>query len=261
MNKYLVVWYMLAGNALQVSFVNRWTNLIFIVGKITRFATILLLLWLIKDQVDTIASYSSAQLLVFFLTYQIIDAVGQILYRGVYEFGHQVKSGSFDLILTKPVNCLFLSLIGKPDINDALLFLPLIGVSALVMHQAGITLSLSALGWIILLSINSFLLITALHIWVLTVGILTTEVDGIVWFMRDALRMGQLPISVYQEPIRTLLFFLIPIGLMVTIPAEVIASAPPSYTIGFTCAIGVCFFLLSLTAWNWSVKRYTSASS
>lgn len=261
LQKYWHVWYITASNAFQMTFVHRGSNLLFLTGKIVRFVITLLFLGVIKKNVATFQGYTTDQLVVFFLTYSIVDQIAQTLYRGVYLFSMLVRDGSFDFYLSKPISPLFRALTGRPDINDAVFLIPTLMVTWIMVSQ----LSLSITPWTLLLYIilvcNALVIATALHICVLVFGILTTEVDGLIWFYRDISQFGRFPITIYQEPIRLALFFIIPIGMMITIPTEVLIQAPPSYSILAALSMGVLSILVSALLWKWGLRKYSSASS
>ncbi len=258
---YWQVWKFTAGNALQQAFVNRGSNVLFMIGKILRFAMSLLFLWLIRENVKVFAGYTTDQMIVFFLTYQLVDLVAQVFYRGVYMFSNQVRSGEFDFLLAKPISPLFRSLTGLPDINDTVFLLPTIGIMAWIFSTLNLDITLQSALWYCLLLFNSFLVATALHILVLVIGILTTEVDGIIWLYRDLVKLGEFPITIYPEILKLALFFIVPVGIMVTIPAEVLLNIKPAISATTTLIFGVIFLLVSLRIWNWSLKKYSSASS
>jgi ABC-2 type transport system permease protein len=100
-----------------------------------------------------------------------------------------------------------------------------------------------------------------MHILVLVIGVLTTEVDGVIWMYRDLTRMGQFPVNMYMEPLRTILFFLIPVGTMFTIPAQVLINKPGQVSMVITLLIGLSSLIVSYSLWLWSLKKYTSTGS
>ncbi len=258
---YWKVWKTIATNALQETFINRGSNILFLISKSIRLLFMLLFLWILRSTVKTIGDYTSDQMVVFFLVYQFVDTFAQILYRGVYLFSHLVRTGDFDSMLIKPISPLFRALTGKPDINDAVFLIPSTALSIWILTQLSLTITLqSSLLFLVLLS-NSLLLATALHILVLVVGILTTEVDGVIWLYRDLSRMAQFPVSVYIQPLRSILYFVVPVGIMMTIPAETLLGVSSPAVIMFSCLFGIVFFLGSLKLWHWSLKKYQSASS
>lgn len=205
------------------------------------------------------AGYTTDQVIVFFLTYQFTDTLSQMLFRGVYIFSNQVRSGELDFYLSKPINPLFRILTGKPDIIDFTFFFPTTILSIWIMTQLNLHITLASLLTYFALLINTFFIATSFHILVICLGILTTEVDNAIMLYRDLTAMSRFPIDVYREPLRTALFFIVPVGLMNTVPAQVLLNLKPTMTLLTTCAIGLGFLFLSLRAWSFSLRRYTSA--
>ncbi len=258
---YSKIWYWHALSALQVTFANRATNSLFFLGKFLRLTMSLLFLFILHNSIKTFGEYTSNQMVIFFLVYLWIDTITQSLFRGVYSFGSQVRQGSFDFDLTKPINPLFKALMGEPDINDVIFLIPSAFATLWALHTFSIQLG----GWQILLFgllfINSLVIATALHIVVLSLAILTTDIDGIMWMYRDLLKLGQFPVTAYGEALRFTLFFLVPVGMMITIPAQVLLNLTPSYAIWLTLIISGTTFGASLLLWRYCLRHYTSASS
>lgn len=252
---------MTALNALQMTFVNRWANVLFVIGKSVRLIIMLTFLWLLKNNVNSVAGYSAAQMLVFYVTYQFLDTLLQVFYRGAYTFGNKVRDGSLDGILSRPINPLFRILTGEPDINDAIFIIPSTILSFYIIFTSGVEISIMSSFFYCLLLINSFVIGTALHIFIVGLTLVTTDVDNIMWLYRDVSRLGQFPVNIYFEGIRLALFFLVPIGFMITIPAQVLIQTPPSYSLILATLVGATSLFLSLRFWNSALKKYNSASS
>lgn len=258
---YWQIWLLWATNAFQTAFVNRGSNVIFLIAKLTRLGMSLVFLLLLRANIDSFAQYSADELLVFFLIYQWIDLFTQSVFRGVYKFGQLVRNGEFDFDLLKPIHPLFRALMGSPDINDVLLIIPTIAASVWIASMLDLSVTLGSILGFTVLAVNGLLIATALHICVLSLAVITTDIDSMVWLYRDLSRLGQFPVTMYMELVRFSLFFLVPIGMMITIPAEVLLNIEPSQAIWVTFLVGGGFFAASLALWNWSLKRYTSASS
>jgi ABC-2 type transport system permease protein len=256
---YWHIWFTIAKYAYEETFLNRWTNALFFIGKAIRFGMALFFLILLHNNIQKFAGYTTDQVMIFFLTYQAIDTLSQVFFRGVYLFSWQVRSGELDFYLSKPINPLFRILTGKPDIIDAVFFLPTTVVSIWLAMQLHIHVTLTSALVYALLMINGFLISTAFHILVICLGIVTTEVDNVVMLYRDTMALARFPVDVYAEPLRGILFFLLPIGLMVTVPAQFLLNLTPSSSLVLTLLIGGGFFFLSLWIWKISLKKYTSA--
>jgi ABC-2 type transport system permease protein len=256
---YWLIWLKMAEYAWAETFLNRWTNILFLIGKAIRFSISLFFLILLKNNLQQFADYTTSQVIVFFLTYQFLDTLGQIFFRGVYLFSWQVRSGELDFYLAKPINPLFRILTGKPDILDFLFIFPTTAISVWLITQLNIVMTWPNFFLYLALLLNGFLIVTGIHILVICLGVITTEVDNAIMLYRDVNNLARFPVDIYREPLRTILFFVIPVGVMNTIPAQVLLNVKPTYSLPTAFAVGFLFLFLSLRVWAWSLKKYTSA--
>lgn len=244
----------------MIVFTSRFNAVLFFIGKLFRFLFFIVFLLAIFGKTDRLAQYSVNQTLFFFLTFNLIDTVTQLFYREVYRFRPMVVSGNFDLVLVKPMNPLFRALAGGADPLDLLMLFPYIGALMYVGAQVD-GWSIGTVILYILLIANGFLIATGFHILVLALAIVTTEIDHAVMIYRDLTSMGRVPIDIYQEPLRSLLTFVIPIGIMMTFPAKAfLGMLTPSF-ITISLVVGVGFFFLTLRMWRLALTKYSSASS
>ena len=256
---YLKIWIYLT----KISFLSvinqRGSIIIFLFGKVLRFTFFYLFIYFLIDGVGNLASYNKNEVLFFLLTFNLLDVFTQLIYRDVYRFRPLVVSGGFDLVLTKPISSLFRSMFGGADVIDFLTLPPLMIITALV----GVTLepTTSEIILYLLLLANGFLIATAFHISVLALGIITLEIDHVIMIYRDTVALGRLPIDIYKEPLKGILTFIIPVALMVSVPAKVLMGLSSPDTLLIALLFGVIFFVSSLQLWKFALKYYTSASS
>jgi ABC-2 type transport system permease protein len=132
-----------------------------------------------------------------------------------------------------------------------------------VVFWIGSSLSPSPLqiAYYVLLVLNALLIATAFHIAVLSLGIITLEVDHMIMVYRDLASMGRFPVDIYREPIKSILTFVVPVGIMVTVPAKAMAGLIGPLGVALAVAFGLFVFFLSLKLWDHALKKYTSASS
>ena len=148
---------------------------------------------------------------------------------------------------------------GGADILDFFTIPPLIAIICYVGIQLGPTMGQVVL--YILLVLNGLIIATAFHIAVLSMGIITLEIDHTIMIYRDLTNLGRLPIDIYKQPIKGILTCLIPVGTMITLPAKAIMGLVTPISIALSFALGVLMMVLSLKFWNLALKKYTSASS
>lgn len=260
MKKYIFLWMKVTSQITQVAFASRLGVILFTFGKIIRFVFFLIFLFIITSRTNSLAGYTVWQVVLFFLTFNIIDIIAQFLWRDVYRFRSYIISGNFDMILTKPISPLFRSLFGGSDVLDLITLVPLGIFFFYVVNQLdGITLVNVLL--YILLVINGLVISLALHIFVLALGIVTTEVDNAIWMVREITQLGRFPIKVYPKPISFVFTYILPVAALITIPTDALLGLVSVEGIVIAVSFSVFFLALSLYCWRNALKKYSSASS
>lgn len=258
-NRYVKLWWMLTAATTQISFQSRFGATLFLLGKVVRFVFFFLFLVILVGKTKAIAGYSFWQIIFFYATFNFLDALPQFFFRNVYRFRQQVVTGYFDNVLIKPLPGLFYPLFGGSDMLDIIILLASVFfIIFAALHIPQITPATIFI--YILLVANGFLIATAFHIFVLGAGILTTAVDNTVMLYRDLTQMGRVPIEVYQEPLRGLITFVVPVGIMMTFPSQAIFGLLSVQGIIVALVVGCGLFLVSLQFWRYALKGYTSAS-
>jgi len=257
LKKYLIFWLKTAGLSFQSLTATRGASLMFIAGKLIRFFFFIWFLIILENQIQKVAGYTLNQLIIFFLVFNLFDLFGQLFFRGIYWFREDVVSGNFDFNLIKPINPLVQILTVHTDFLDLPLFLIVIGVLGKYM----VTLPVANLFAFALVSISGMILVTAFHIFVAALGVITTEVDHTIMVYRDLTAMARVPVDIYTDAIRALLTFVIPIALIFTFPAKALLALLSINWIIFSLIVSSIVFWLSLKLWRYALTQYSSASS
>jgi len=254
---YFIYWLKVSELNLQTLMSTRLSSLMFVFGKFFRFFFFLWFLLILDRKLSTIAGYSLDQVVIFFLIFNFFDLFGQFFYRGIYWFRNEIVSGTFDFKLVKPISPLFQILTQHTDFLDLPLLVTVIIYILIKLPQIN-NLNLLAFS---VLSLNAILLITAIHIFIASIGVITTEVDHTIWIFRDLATMARVPIDFYIEFIRAFLTYIIPIALIFTFPAKALFNLLTPTTIIITLVGSFIFYYLSLRFWHYALTQYSSASS
>lgn len=260
MSRYIKVWLILCANSFQTFFISRIGAIIFLVGKTVRFLFYLAFLVLLVSNTRVLAGYNLWQVILFYLTFNFIDSLTQMLFREVYRFRQYIVSGNFDLLLVKPVNSLFRILLGGTDFLDLITLVPFlffIGLTIIQLPQ----ISISGMIFYIFLLINALVIAASFHILVMALAILTLEIDHAIMIYRDVVGMGKLPVDIYGQPLRSLITFIIPVGIMMTFPVKSLLGILSFSALIASFAFGIILFIASVAVWNYALRQYTSASS
>lgn len=260
MIKYLKVWWLFAVNSFQTQLMIRWALALFFIGKILRFSIFTFFIVILVKNTNALAGYSLDQTILFFLSFNLVDDLSQLLFREVYRFRPAVITGTFDFYLIKPINALFRSLTSGPDFLDLATMIPLTFAVIFYVHKLGISNVWSIVIYILLL-LTGFIIAMSFHILVLSLAILTTEIDHAVMLYRDITSLGRMPVDIYREPLRGFLTFVIPVGIMMSFPTKsLLGFLSPTLTI-YSVVFSIAVFVMSINIWKFALKKYSSASS
>lgn len=254
------IWLKYSGYSFQQFLINRPIVIVFLTAKIFRIGLFLVFLNFLLLGTNALGGYSREQVIFFYLSFNLIDTLSQFFFREVYRFRPLIVSGGLDFVLVKPLNPLIRVLLGGADVIDFVMLFLLLTIT-IWYGTAHITTSLFSWFLYLLLVINGFIIAAAFHILVLCLGILTTSVDHLIMIYRDLSSMLRIPADLYVEPIRFLLTFAIPLGVMITFPSKILMNLLSPFEIAISLLVSFIALYLSLAFWHYSLKQYQSASS
>jgi len=234
--------------------------ILFLISKTLRYGLFIFFLISLFRGLDSISGYSREQMVLFYVVFMFIDCLGQLLFREIYRFRQLLVSGGFDMVLVKPFPPLLRVLMGGPDIIDAIMLIPIAILMVSITYkfiQPGLP---EVVGFLILLA-NSLLLTTAFHIFVAGIGILSLSIDHLVMVYRDVTALVRVPVDLFTDPLRSILIFVIPVGIMFTYPAKALFGLLDIKLMVVFLGIGIASLWLSSKFWNYALTKYQSASS
>ena len=240
---------------------NFWVSLL---HSLLNLVTGVLGVWMIFGQVDAINGWDLPSTLALLGVYLALSALRGLFLGPSLEalagMDGEVWTGSFDFTLLRPVDVLFLASVRhwRPF---ALVDLVLgIGVLGVAMTQLGQTLTLARLAAFLLtltagvaILYSLLLAFSALTLW--NPGFLFT------WVFDGLFQMARYPVGLYPGWLRLVLTWIVPVGVMTTVPAVALTGALSPWILAGSLGLALLFFLGASILFRAGLRRYTSASS
>ncbi len=261
MVKYLRVWKQLVVLAFGSYLSNRMEYGSYFLGKIVRFSFFLLMVFAIFNHTQSLAGYSKYQVVIFFLTAFLMDSLGQAFFRGIYLFRQDVQRANFDYVLVKPVNPLFFILTRMTDLLDITFLFPLVALIAYTFSKLGVLGNPAAILEYLFFIAIGFIVVVSLHIISAAFTTWTMESEVFIWFYRTSTFAALFPPEIYSNPIQIVFTFIIPIIVIVAVPAKALLGILTLEMSLIALAVAFVFFGGSLLLWKTALKHYSSASS
>lgn len=259
MKRYLKLYWLLSVQSLRTVWQHKTGVIFFLFGKTLRFVMFFGFIFILLKNTKVFTGYTLPETLIFYLSFNFLDNLTQMLFREVYRFRWLVTSGELDGVLVKPYHPFLRVLLGGFDFMDAVLLVPYGWL--LIYYLRQINLTTTGLWLYCLLMLNGFVIATGFHILVLALGVLTTEVDHAIMIYRDLGRLGVVPVDIYQEPLRSIITFVLPIGIMTTFPVKGLLNLLSWNLVWLSLAIGAATLIISLWLWRLALRKYQSWGS
>lgn len=255
------IWLTFTVRVAQQQFLTVGSGYLFLFGKVFRLLLLFAFLYSILSATKSMAGYSKEQVIFFFLVFNISDLLIQFLFRGVYVFRQLVIDGRYDLDLLKPLPSFFRPLFGWTDVLDFMILIPLWTFSLYYVASRGLINNFFDLFLFFVFLANSVLVGFAIHLFISGICIMTTEIDHLIWIYRDFTHMARFPTDIYQTGIQHMLTFVIPVVVLVTVPAKALMGLLTPQLALISFGISGLFVFISLRFWKYALSKYTSASS
>lgn len=239
------------------------TNLVIqLVQSAVGLLTALLGLSIVFAKTDSLAGWSSAELLAIIGVYTLVAGITRMVVQpSLAKFMEDVRLGTLDFTLTKPVDAQILVSMRQIEVwklVDVIVGIVVLGVA---IARLGATIGAAqALGFALALLagvtiIYSFLLILA------TCAFWFIRLDNILNVFQSMYEAGRWPIGIYPPWLRVALTFLVPIGFAITVPAEGLVGRLTSPTLLGAIGLAVALPILARLFWRFGIKHYSGASA
>ena len=239
------------------------TNLVIqLVQSTLGLATALLGLGIVFSKTDTLAGWRPAELLAIVGVFTLVSGLTQLVVRpSLARFMEDVRLGTFDFILTKPVDAQILASMRQIEVWKLVDVVVGLVVLTVAINQLGASVGLAeAISFLVALLagvtiIYSFLLILA------TCAFWFVRLDNILNIFQSMYEAGRWPIGIYPPWLRTTLTFLVPIGFAITVPTEGLVGHLTSPNLLGAIALAIALPVVARVFWRIGVRHYSGASA
>jgi len=218
----------------------------------------------IFGQIETIRGWDLPSTLALLGVYLTLSALRGLFIGPSLEalagIDGEIWNGQFDFTLLRPVNAQFLASVRhwRPF---ALVDLALgLGVLAVAVAQLGQSLTPLRLATFLLTLLIGVAILYAI---LLAFSALTLWNPGFLftWVFDGLFNMARYPVGLYPGWLRLVLTWIVPVGLMTTVPAQTLTGTLPGLTLVAALLAALALLAASSLLFRLGLRRYASASS
>ena len=244
----------------------------FFITLVTRgfwFGVQILLFDLIYRRVPQINDWSRAEYFGFMATGMLVNSIVEACFMpNCARFSELIRTGDLDFALLKPIDTQFLVSLEKLELSMVSQMAFALGLLGYAVVQAGRPVEVIAVVLYVLLVAAAVMFFYSLMIGLASLSIFFGRNQGLLDFWFYVTIFARYPSSIYSgsptgEIVRFVFSYVLPILLVVTVPARVLLgkSLEPSWLSGITLLASGVTFMASRAVFLGSLRHYRSASS
>jgi ABC-2 type transport system permease protein len=229
----------------------------------TLFLLWLLMFKMIYGQVDSIGGWNQGQTTIFVGTFSLLNAINMTFYFfGVIGIPGKIRNGELDHYLTKPINPLLRITFENINLGSSPLILLSIGIIIYGVSLANLTLTVGTVMLYIVFILLMTFLYYSMEIILRSIPFFVIAASGIERFEGAAMDLCmRVPGVLFKSVFKILFYFILPYGIMATIPAQILTNSISPVIIIVSTGVVITFTAFGQWFWKFGLKHYKSASS
>jgi ABC-2 type transport system permease protein len=225
------------------------------------YAAQILTFEVIYQHTNKIGDWGVKEMRVFLGLLFVIDAFYMIfIHENLDSLSEKVRKGDLDLLLAKPVNSQFMITLQKA--NTAILGNLILGTSWLIFALHGLdSFNYLRLFWLLILVPCSLCVIYTMRFIFSASAVIFTRSENLQFLWWQVYRLGMRPDSMYFPWLKYILLSVIPVGVIVSIPARALLNPPNYFYLLWPLVLAPVLIYFSHRFWKFALRFYSSASS
>jgi ABC-2 type transport system permease protein len=216
---------------------------------------------LLYQYTDSIAGWSREELLVLLGVFWTFSALWDLLLDGMSRIGQDVREGTMDFVLLRPVSAQFFLSLRHVWLLDGFGLLMGLALIAYAGTRAGLQWSLAGILLAMFLCLCGTVTIYALRFMLVTCAFWLIEVKTLYLLLHPVFEVGRYPVTFFKGWVRTLITFVVPVAFATTFPTQALLGTLDLRLVPVAPLLAVTTLYVSHRFWLLAVRHYTSATS
>ncbi len=221
----------------------------------------LMILFVVYGNTDSIAGWNRGDAFVLAATVFLMNAFFSALFFSLQEIPTQVRMGTLDFVVTKPIDTQFWVSTRKFSFDQIGTLVAGLVMVAVGVREAGV--SPGVLQWFAYITLIgcSLAIFYSFNLALMTTGIWLVRVDNLWVLGESMIQISRFPLDIYGAGLQRFFMFAVPLGFLGTVPARQLVQGFDGTTVLLGVAWAVATVWLSRRFWRFAITHYTSASS
>jgi ABC-2 type transport system permease protein len=209
-----------------------------------------------------IKGWSIAQTMVLLSIYYLMDGlIEMFIAPNMREIMNQVRQGTLDFVLMKPVSAQFMATFRTLNIWRIVNVIVGTGLSVYTITRLGLQIGAGQALQFGLTLVAAVSVVYSVWLFLVTLTFWFVKLENIEQLVWQAFEAGRYPIDIYPLWLKAGLTYVIPVAFIITVPAQALSGKLESVYLVIAPLVAVAMLCLSSAFWKFGLKHYTGASA
>jgi ABC-2 type transport system permease protein len=209
-----------------------------------------------------IKGWSFPQTLVLLAVYYLMDGlIEMFIAPNMREIMTQVREGTLDFVLMKPVSSQFMATFRTLNVWRAANLLVGIGLAVYTVRQLSLVVGPAQAGLFALTLVCAVAVVYSFWLVLVTLTFWFVRMDNIEQIVWQAFETGRYPVEIYPSWLRATLTYVVPVVFIITVPAQALTGRLGGEWSLVAVGVAVAAVLVSSAFWRFGLRYYTGASA
>jgi ABC-2 type transport system permease protein len=222
-------------------------------------ASVLLPLFIVFRQRPTIAGWHAGEALLVVAWFTALRSLlDGVIMPSLVQAIEQIRRGTFDFALLRPVDTQLLVSVGKVEVFAASHILVAAGMIAIALRRLHHVPTPAEAGLAILITIGAAALLYSINLIALSVAFYVARIDNLAYLLSALFDAARWPSTVFRGGARVLFTYVLPLGLMTTFPPLALLGRLSTGAALTAVGAAVAALVISRLLWRRALRAYRS---
>jgi ABC-2 type transport system permease protein len=209
-----------------------------------------------------IKGWSFPQAMTLLAVYYLMDGLIEMLIApNMREIMNQVREGTLDFVLLKPVSAQFMATFRTINVWRASNVLVGLGLSVYAIQSLSLTIGFAQGVAFAITLLCGMAVIYSFWLVLVTLTFWFVRIDNLEQIIWQAFETGRYPVEIYPMWLRTTLTYVVPVVFIITVPASTLTGRIPPDAALVAMVISSAALAAGSAFWRFGLRHYTGASA
>lgn len=220
-----------------------------------------MILLVVYRNTDSVAGWSRGDAFVLAATCFLMNALSTAFFMSLTEIPTQVRQGTLDFVITKPVDTQFWISTRRFNFDQVGALFAGIVMVAIGIRLSGASPSFAQWSAYLVLLACSLTVFYSFMLSLMTLGIWLVRVDNLWVLGESVMQVARYPLDIYQAGLQRVFTFVLPLAFLATVPSRQLVRSLDWGMVALGIVWASAFFFGARWFWNFALRHYASASS